>query len=177
MSMPRTRGAIWKKFCASTIMAPIPFCAAMSSAATRVAQHTPRDTLHAVMIWGTSWGRMIFRKISRFVGAQGLPRPDIEGVQTHQGLVDDDHGREKSGIAQDDDLGGLTDAEENDHEGDERDRRQGPEEIDHRVQEQPHDPEPPDQESEDDRQHDPDGEAAEHPHEARVNVHLQAAVS
>src|SRR5690606_14248239 len=82
------------------------------------------------------------------IGRAKRPRNANEDrVDLRDALIHHDDASEERGIEKDNDLGGLADAEIDEHQRNERDRRQGTEEIDQRIDEGAYRRVPPDQEA------------------------------
>ncbi len=115
-----------------------------------------------------------FAENLEFAGAEGLRDPDVERRDLGYALVHHDHAREERRVEQDDELGDLINAEIDDHQRDQRDRRQRPEEIDHRIGEYACRPIPAEQEADRNGDKNAEHDAKEYPPCRSIDVEQQA---
>ena len=109
-----------------------------------------------------------------FAGAERLRDADIERRDLRDALIHHDHAGEKRGVKQDHELCDFIDPEIDDHQRDQRDRRQRAKEIDHGIGEGARRPIPAQQETDGNGDENAERDAEEYPPRRSIDVEQQA---
>ena len=115
-----------------------------------------------------------FAEDLELAGAERLRDADVERGDLRDALIHHDHAGEERGVEQDDELGDFVDAEIDDHQRDQRDRRQRAEEIDHRIGEGARRPVPAEQEADGNGDENAEHDAEKYPPRRSKDVEQQA---